>query len=338
MKKIIMFVTGLFILLGMTGCGGGGEPQPTYQEKEMPSWYINPPANNPMYLYGLGEGMNIEQATRNALDNMASRLSVTVESSYEVKTKIQKGYNESFSQNSERNLKSEVAKIRISNYEVDKSEKIAPGHYVVLVKSDKEKFYSSLVKELDQKFQTLNDKRAANQNANIIKRAYFYQDAVNETNGMMPTLLVLGTLSEQFDDAKYLKDIQALNAENEALKKAINFVIQSDRASVNMAEAVRVALTDSGFKVVSSKAQNANTVFVKLTSRAEESQAMGFIVAKITTNIEVNTADGKTVGGNKLNINGQSPQSFELAKENGSKKLKKMIEKDGINTILGLKL
>ncbi len=338
MKKIITALTGLVILLGLTGCGGGGAPQPAYEEKPMPSWYINPPANNPMYLYGLGEGMNIERATRNALDNMASRLSVTVESTYEVKTKIQKGYTESFSQNSQRNLKSEVAKIRISNYEVDKSEKIAPGHYVVLVKSDKEKFYTSLVKELDMKFKTLNEKRAVNKGANIIKQAYFYQDAVNETNEMMSTLLVLGTLDENFNDKKYLDDIQTINAENEAVKKAINFVIQTDKASLNMAEAVRVALTDSGFKVVSSKAKNSNTVFVKLSSRAEESKAMGFIVAKITTNIEVKTADGKTVGGNKLNINGQSPQSFELAKENGSKKLKKMIQKEGINTILGLKL
>ena len=331
-------MTVLLIVMGLTGCGGGSAPQPTYEEKPMPSWYVNPPANNEMFLYGLGEGMNIERATRNALDNMASRLSVTVESTYEVKTKIQKGYTESFSQNSERNLKSEVAKIRISNYEVDKSDKLAPGHFIVLVKSDKEKFYSSLVKELDVKFKTLNDKRAANATSNIIKKAYFYQEAVNETNDMMSTLLVLGTLNSKFDDAKYLKDIQTINAENEAVKKAINFVISSDKASINMAEAIRVALTDSGFKVVSSKAQNSDTVLVKLTSRAEESQAMGFIVAKITTNIEVTTADGKTVGGNKLNINGQSPQSFELAKENGSKKLKEMIQKDGINTILGLKL
>jgi len=338
MKRIFGLITVLVVMFGLTACGSSAPQPAAVQEKEMPSWYINPPANNEMFLYGMGEGMNIERATRNALDNMASRLSVTVESTYEVKTKIQKGYTESFSQNSERNLKSEVSKIRISNYEVDKSEKMAPGHFIVLVKSDKEKFYNSLVKELDVKIKAIEEKRAGYQDANIIKKAYFYQDAVNETNSFMPTMLVLGTLSDSFDDAKYLKAISRLNNESEAVKKAINFVLTSDKASINMAEAILVALTDSGFKVVSSKSKNKDTVFVKLTSRAEESQAMGFIVAKITTNIEVTTADGKTVGGNKLNINGQSPQSFELAKENGSKKLKSMIDKDGINTILGLKL
>jgi hypothetical protein len=221
---------------------------------------------------------------------------------------------------------------------VDKSEKMAPGHYVVLVKSDKEKFYNSLVKELDVKITALDEKRAAFQDANIVQKAYFYQDAVNETSGFMPTMLVLGTLSDSFNDTKYLKAISRLNNELEAVKKALSFVVSSDKESINMAEAIRVALTDSGFKVINASAKNKNTVTVKLTSRAEQSEAMGFIVAKITTNIEVTTADGKTVGGNKLNINGQSPQSFELAKENGSKKLKSMIEQNGLNTILGLKL
>lgn len=338
MKKAIGYILGVVVALGLTGCGGGSVPQPEAEEMAMPAWYTNPPANNPIYLYGLGDGMTNDQAVKNALDNLASRLSVTVQSTYEVNTKIQKGYSESFSQSSERNLKSEVSKIRISNYEIDKSQKLAPGHYAVLIRSDKEKFYDSLVKEMDIKIKALEDRRAGNQDANIIKKTYFYQDAVNETAEFMPTLLVLNTLSETFDDSKYLKTIGTLNNEFEAIKKAINFVISGDAESKNMGETIRVALTDSGFKVVGAGAKNADTVFVKLSTRSEQSEAMGFIVAKMTTNIEVTTADGKVVGGNKLNINGQSPQSYELAKENASKKLSKMIEKEGMNKILGLKL
>ena len=120
------------------------------------------------------------------------------------------------------------------------------------------------------------------------------------------------------------------------MSKRINFVVEGDQASAAMIEPVRVALTDSGLKV--SPSTNKDSLIVKLSTRSEETSGMGFIIARMVVNIEVKTAQGKTVGGNKLMINGHSPQSYAQAKENGAKKLGGMIAKDGITKILGITL
>jgi len=333
-KTYILLMLGLMLII--SGCSSPKPPVPEVEQKELPAWFLTPPSNNEIYLYGIGEGKNQEQAVKNALNNLAERLSVTVQSSYEVNTQIQQGIRNSFSQSSERNLKSEVAKIRISNYSIDKAEKMKYNHYIVLIRSDKEQFYNSLVKELDVKIKKVNDESKIYKSANILKKYDFYKNASQNLNDSITTILVLSALNSEFNDKKYLNEISAINKDFEELRKKINFVVSGDKESSAMIEPVRVALTDNGLKVVNQK--NSSSVIVKISTRSEEAAAMGFIVARMVVNIEVKTADGKTVGGNKLMINGHSPQSYSQAKENGAKKLKGMIEKEGINTILGLKL
>jgi hypothetical protein len=63
---------------------------------------------------------------------------------------------------------------------------------------------------------------------------------------------------------------------------------------------------------------------------------MGFDLAR--TAISVTTQDhlGTTIGSNKLNITGQSTQGYDVAEENVAIKLKRLIDKEGIETVLGL--
>ncbi len=337
MKRIVPFLLALGTLLLVAGCGSSPKPQAEVAKpKELPSWYMNPPSNNSIYLYGLGDGKNQEEAVKNALSNLASRLSVTVESQYEVDTTIKQGSSNSFAQTSKRNLKSDVAKIRISNYEIEKTEQMKYNHYIVLVRSDKEKFYNGLLKELDVKLSRAEEQKKLHATSNILKQYTFLKETMEGMKESMTAILVLNTLNEAFDDKAYLGRIEAMNREFDSVSKRINFVVKGDSASSGMIEPIRVALTDSGLKVAPST--NNDSLIVQISTRSEQTSGMGFIIARMVVNIEVKTAQGKTVGGNKLMINGHSPQSYSQAQENGAKKLGSMIAKDGITTILGITL
>ena len=38
-----------------------------------PKWYVNPPQNNHIYLYGVGYGSSLQEATKISLNNIAEK-------------------------------------------------------------------------------------------------------------------------------------------------------------------------------------------------------------------------------------------------------------------------
>ena len=58
------------------------------QTIELPKWYINPPQNDSIKLYGVGYGMNIQNAEQNALDNLAQKIVVNISSSWTLRQEV----------------------------------------------------------------------------------------------------------------------------------------------------------------------------------------------------------------------------------------------------------
>jgi hypothetical protein len=85
-------------------------------------------------------------------------------------------------------------------------------------------------------------------------------------------------------------------------------------------------------------AQGAMHFNITITSKIEKANAYGFTLARSAISINVKDHRGVIVGSNKLNIIGQSTQGYAIAKENVAIKLQAMVEKEGIEKVLGLEL
>ena len=297
---------------------------------------MTPPSNNGIFLYGTGAGYTKEDAQNSALDNLVSRLSISIESKFESKTKVESGEFKSYYKSSEKNIKTEVAKIRISNFDISKSFTSEDGTIYVLVRSQKDTFFNSLKKELDIKLKNIQEKIAINKNANILKRYAIYKDSQKSFAKIEPALLVLNVLNDDFDDKKYLSMILALNKDFENLKKTISFYIQADKNSKKLAQPIRVALTDAHLKVTNKKINSKNSLVVLINSRVQHTKTMGMNVAKFAIDIKILDSFGNTIGGNKLNIKGISGLNIELATEDAVKRIAKKIQQRGIGKILGV--
>ena len=334
MKKIfyaLILTVSVFLL---TGCFGVRAKSTA--EGGVPKWYTTPPNNNGVFLYGTGAGYSKDDAINSALDNMVSRLSISIQSTYKNKTRVESGEFNSYYKKSEKNIKSEVAKIRVSNYDVSKSYTADDGTIYMLVRSNKDKFFNSLKKELDIKIKKAKDNIALNSNANVLKRYSFYKAAVKNLSSIVPNLLVLNVLNEDFNDKKYLNTIAKLNKDFENLKKSISFYIVADKNSLKLVEPIRVALTNAHLKVVRKKPNSKNGLIIVINSRVKNTKTMGMQVAKFAVDIKISEISGNIIGGNKLSLKGISAQGFELATEDAAKRLQKIIQKKGIGKILGV--
>jgi len=214
------FWSGLLIGMGIFSISGCGktEPQPMKEEiKTLPSWYLMPPAMTDEYLYGVGNGATPDEARNSALENMIAQLGVSIASSYESSLNLRKGYREYLMHTTSHTIKSEVAKLRISNYETVQSEKRAYNQFLTLIRSDRSQLTQGLIKVLDQKTDKIKTQASVIANSNVISRYRFYRASSNASKEMFSTLLVLNTLDRDFNDKPYLKSISKIDTAYQSL-------------------------------------------------------------------------------------------------------------------------
>lgn len=334
-KSIKYFSTAaLFLnLLFFSGCGVKEEPEPLGR-KSYPSWYIDPPKTTASTLYALGEGDNRDEAVKNALNMMASTLSVSISSQYDSKKVVQEGLINTHHSTVLSATQSDVKKIRIGSYELVESHKLGFKNHIVLISSDKQKLFESLKNELDQKFALVDSQMASLALHHSLYRLGGYKKVKEEIKDIPDTLVVMNVLNGSYDGSEYLQKIERVNSLYEKLLSGISVEIECDNDSKVLEASIREGF---GFKGVRIKKESGEAHFVvRVKSGVEEASSFGFAIARFAIDISVEDFKGYVVASNKLNIAGHSTQGYNIAKENAAIKFGEMIKKEGIYKITGL--
>jgi len=137
-------------LLSLLGGCVANSPQKEITEP-IPEWFMNTPNDTGNFYFGVGEGRSKDVAKNVALNDIASRISVTVKStlSSEINQKIAKG-KELITRNSQQKLLAQVKAIEFSNYNIDKMI-VQNNRNYVLVKVNRIALYKKRLKKLNVK-------------------------------------------------------------------------------------------------------------------------------------------------------------------------------------------
>ncbi len=327
----------LLILFAVTllfnGCGAEKKPLVT-APKALPSWYTNPPQSNDRYLYEVAEGLDKKEAIANALELMVSTLSITIESAYKSKKTVRSGAVESYEHDVDNTIQTEVKAIRISNYSVVESAEQGFRHHLVLIKSDKVQLFNSLKKELDEKIALLKSQESNIKNKNVIEQLRFYKQANSDFMTVEQRLNVMNVLNKNFDSTPYTQATSHYKNSYDNLRAKITFGFTANTKARNLIAPVKAGLSASQLLV-----QERNDDYhLRITIHANVAtvRSMGFDLARTAISLTTQDRSGTTIGSNKVNITGQSTQGYAVAKENVAIKLNRLIEKEGIERVLGL--
>ena len=120
MRRVLVLCT---LVIFLASCGS--EKRVVVAKKEpLPSWYQSSSMNTSTELYSVGEGQTKQDAITDALSMMISTLSVSISSQFNSKSVIKEGQTSSNTATYTNEVQSDVAKIRISNYELVHSKEI----------------------------------------------------------------------------------------------------------------------------------------------------------------------------------------------------------------------
>jgi len=329
--KISSSVLLLLVVFMATGCG---KPKPKPVVINYPSWYLNPPQNDGAFLYGASEGIDKKSAVDAALNAIASKLSVSVESTMESKKRVSQS---SYSKTVTSNIKSSVKKITFNSYEVSKVDTMGFGKTLVLVQVDRKKFYDRKNQELTSKLRVIESSYSSFASKDPISKLKALDEFNKNIQESRELLFLINTVNSAHSIDKDLKRLEELSQEEEKTKSSVRFYFRSNKDAALLVEPLKVALNDEKLKVIGSSTGSSNDVKVEVTSRTNSSKLMGRYVSKASVNIKLINNKGNVVASNKFVVTGRSAYGYSQAAESASRSLGKMIEKEGIYKILGLK-
>lgn len=335
MSMIKHIVTAALAVAVLVGCGSSAPAPVLEKEKALPSWFTNPKQNDTQYLYAVAGGTSDQEAKAKALAAMVEKLSVSVESSFEKQTTITRhGRNASSSETLTSDIKTEVGKIGISNYEVVHSDKLGYKNFVAMVKADRSKLVATLKKSLKSKMDALDIKVNNIARQDILKQLFSYAQAYEEAKGLTTEIMVTGELDKSFNTTKSLEYINAIYTKYLNVKSNVKFYITATRDASAYADKIKDALAQD-YNVVSSNTQGAINIQCSL-NMSQANSPIGLIA---TMDIKVDVlSNGRSIGGNTLSIKAKAKGNKSATLSRGALSFGQEIKEKGIITILGIKL
>ena len=326
----------LYILLAsiilLSGCAT--KNRVVVKQKALPSWYTQPPASNSADLYAIGDGKNKQEAISNALSMLVSTLSVSISSKFSAKSVVREGRVNSSDATYTNETQSETKKVRISSYEVLKTSELGFKKYAVLVKVNKQELFNSLKKEIQQKFEIIDNKEKVQKNKNALDKLFFYKESLQGLQNLPNTLTVMSVLNEGFDTKSYLNKYGALDSKYETYLKKITFWIDSNYKP--LVSPVSKGLSHKNIKIKNIRGAMHFHVYIK--ANIQRASAYGFSLARANISITTKDSHSTTIATNSINLVGQSSQGYKIAKQDLVKKLNDLIKNKGIAKVLNINI
>ncbi len=300
MIKRILFVVLVILLFG--GCFKNEVPLYKY-----PEWYINIQADTNNEFYAVGDGKTLQDATNVALNDVAARISISVESSYSSKTTLS---GENYSNVSQREIKNSVKKIEFTNYQVLKKELNPQQKYIVLIKVNKALLASSMEEKI------LNDIEKIKGNINqvynnTIQKISTFQKTKEDLVSIESAILILHTLDELSDTKKLLNKAEQLSKDCNIFLQGVKFKINTISGDGEYSSILSSLITQKGFSVVSSN----ETIAITIKSTQQQIQSMENKILKGVVTIEAyDSISNKKIGEETITVAGKSIGNFEQSK------------------------
>jgi len=327
-------VQSIIVMLSLCGCTKPPAPVEAHvTHKPYPAWYTAPQNSDEQYMYATGNGEDKDEAVNNALNNMVAELGVTIESTFESYMEVKSSFA---TKELKSNIKADVAKIRISNYQVIAFEKMRFNESIVLIRSDRLSFSSSLKKSIDVNIDAIDKEKQTLSSENMLVQYNSYVDLNERAKALVPSIVVLSSVDKNFDGSKYFSRISALEEGLHWVKKNLRFFVTGDKSSKPFETKMKNFISGKGLRLNSESQKGDITIQINTDVKIEKvTDSMQLSVFMIDVKA---FADNKRIGGKSLIVKERYSGSMDASYKNAAIHLEQDMKENDIETIIGIKI
>ena len=327
LKKLInkKFTFFYLIFLAIASCSGSQN-----KTAGTPAWYSSPKQNSAENLYGVSVGATLEEATKSALADAASRLMVSISSdSTLLREEDKSGVNEEM----RNQVKQNIEKIDFTNFKVSQSEKSGVQIFVE-VEIKRSPFISDQKEIIAFAERQVSDLEKNLSGANPIQKRVNLLKILDLEKQIELSSRILNGAGESINLKEKLNRLAFFQNQFNQLTDKIEFYFEMNSAK-EISQIIRGALNKEKIKIANSRSNSANQITIKINSSSRSDEIYGAHINKLRINFE-NISNSKTVASNSIEVTGSSTISEKEAYLAAVKSLEDKISQDGILKILGI--
>lgn len=324
----------VYTALLVTGCQ---QSKPTVQPiaqptQIIPAWFISPPKDNEVTLFGLGEGKTKDDAIQSALSNLAGKLGTEIHANEKlIKTQYTSAYryNEEINQQT---IESTIHKITLNQYQIVEFKHFGYQQFLALVSSHKLLLRKSLQQTLDQQIRQYETEKLGLSSTTGFSHFQFYakqQQNLAEFNNNLSALLTLRSSTNVQPYQNYLNDVQSNFAKSQ---QQTVFYINHPPTAKHIEKAVSDKLLQAGLKTTQNAAEATNVIDI-ITS-LKQTKAYDFIILRERVELATTEAN-QSSGGNQFSLKGQG-LSLQQAQQQLAINFKNQLQQYNLETALGI--
>jgi hypothetical protein len=296
----------------------------------LPSWYVKPTNNDQINLYGVGEGFTIQEASKSALNNMASKLAVSISSD---SSTVSQENNYSFSEEYRGKVNQKIQEITFNNYKIKNSHRDGINFYTQ-VQVDRNNFIEDQKALLSQNHKIMKNIYNSSRGKNILIRR---NGLIKIKNLTIKSSLINQILKGLRVNSSYDKNLEIYQSYHDSYVKIldqIEFLIQSDNKRIK--DIIIKGLNDDNLKVVTLKSKSKNMVIVKVASDRNTKNIYGSNITNLKLKFKLLSGSSKILSSNIIEVTGASVGSEDDSFRASLRALSKKITKDGVMTVIGV--
>lgn len=293
----------------------------------IPSWYIEPQQNDDTNLYGVGQGSNLDEATKSALANAASRIIVSVSS--QSKLLIEENRFD-YQEQTQEKISQNIEKIDFSDFIVSRSKKREELFYVE-IQIRKHPFITSQqdkINFLEKRTQNLYHNA---QQANLIQKRLNLAQIIELYEEIELSARILKGVGQSVNLASKLTKLAQFKHELNTLNHEIEFYFEP--APKEIAKIIKNALNHKGFPV--RKEKNAKQVVLRINESKSQNTVYEAHIVKLRVDFE-NSLNQQIIAGNSVEVTGSSAINYDEAYRSALKALEEKISREGVLKIIGI--
>ncbi|WP_169306982.1 LPP20 family lipoprotein [Ferrimonas sediminicola] len=286
-----------------------------------PSWYLEPPSDSDEYLYGVGAGINLENARHQALMDVTSRLQVKVQGSLQTQTSVT---DDVVATKANQLVRSESTGVTLTNYELHDSAHRDGTHYQ-LIRVQRTALLKGLGQQLALLLQEFNRLRTQQASPLVELRELFtrQQDAESARS-------LIAILQQQQQNLPSLEDLHWFEQRLSDSKKHRVIALKLEQTSEQTQEFLSQWLGDAGFQS-SGPSPLATLKFTIQPQPAREIFGQFHVSLKGKFIVE---EQGRVLNVKRLSATGVSSLSGEQAKAVAEQQMLNQIAKEDIWKLL----
>jgi hypothetical protein len=249
---IRLFVLSAIIALSFSGCFSS---QP--KKVELPQWYHAPMHDSATHYYAKAIANSKKEATIQALNDIASRISISVESSltthkHAISSTTGSAY---YSRSIYQQIKNSVRAIEFSDYQTLQHQQLSNGKHTVLIALDRQKNARLMAEKISLKAQN-HQALISTRDQNIVSKLQNYSEAIQQIDTtLLPNCFVIKTLDHTLPIQQQINDLTNIRTSMQAFKNSLKLRLTSTtkKSKQPFFSHVQSALTHQGYTLTQSK-------------------------------------------------------------------------------------